>query len=229
LKDVELTFSRGEFTVVLGSNGSGKSTLLNLIAGTVRPDYGKIMLEDSEVTFLPEHRRSRWISRIFQDPLKGTAPDLSLLENLRLASLRTGKKRLVIGTGSDFRRKAAEKVATLGLGLEEKLDQPMGTFSGGQRQALSLLMAVMSEAKILLLDEPTAALDPRTATVVMELANRLIRQYGLTALLITHQLKDAITYGNRVVLLSEGSVVADRTGESRKSLQVNDLLKWFGV
>lgn len=229
LKDINLTFEKGGYTVLLGANGSGKSTLLNTIAGTVLPDHGTIELNGTDVTGIPDYRRSRWISRIFQDPLKGTAPELTLLENLRLAGLRTGKKRFTIGTDSAFRKTASEHVASLGLGLEKKLDQAMGTLSGGQRQAISLLMAVMDEATILLLDEPTAALDPKTAKVVMELADRLIRQFGLTALLITHQLKDAVSYGDRVIVLSEGMVAADVSGESRKSLQVSDLLKWFGV
>ncbi|MFM2207627.1 MAG: hypothetical protein RL213_1602 [Bacteroidota bacterium] len=228
LKDISLEIADGEYVIVLGANGSGKSTLLNTIAGTSSPDSGSVTVDGSDITSLPEHIRARWISRIFQDPLKGTSPELTLLENLRLAALRTKRKSFIIGTGQAFRRSAAERVATLGLGLENKMDQPVGTLSGGQRQALSLLMAVMDDTRILLMDEPTAALDPRTATTVLELADRLIRQYRLTALMITHQLKDAIAYGDRILVLSEGRIVADLAEDSRKSLQVSDLLKWFG-
>lgn len=227
LNDVSLLIPRGQFAVLLGANGSGKSTLMNLVAGTVQPDSGRILLDGQDVTGTPDYGRSRWVSRIFQDPLTGTAPSLSLLENLRLAALRCKPKTLTVGTGKEFRKRASEMVSSLELGLETKLDQPVGTLSGGQRQALSLLMAVMDDTRILLLDEPTAALDPRTSVRVMELADRIIRQYGLTAVMITHQLKDAIRFGDRILVLSEGRVLADISGQERNSLQVNDLLKWF--
>lgn len=229
LDDISLHIPRGEFVVLLGANGSGKSTLLNAVAGTVIADSGIIRLDGQDVTRLPEHRRSRWVSRIFQNPLSGTAPELTLLENFRLAALRTHRFGLRIGTGAAFRRKVQEDVAALGLQLENKLDQKMGTFSGGQRQALSLLMAVADEAKIILLDEPTAALDPRTATLVMELADRLIREHQLTAILITHQLKDAVRYGDRTLLMSAGKITRDLPREDRKSLTINNLLDWFEV
>lgn len=229
LDDVTLQIPRGEFVVLLGANGSGKSTLLNAVAGTVIADSGSIHLDGQDVTRLPEHRRSRWVSRIFQNPLSGTAPELTMLENFRLAALRTHRFGLRIGTGSTFRKKVQADVATLGLQLENKLDQKMGTFSGGQRQALSLLMAVADEAKVILLDEPTAALDPRTATLVMELADRLIRQHQLTAILITHQLKDAVRYGDRTLLMSAGKITRDLRQEDRKSLTINHLLDWFEV
>ena len=229
LHDVSLHIPRGEFVVLLGANGSGKSTLLNCIAGMVTADSGNILLDGQDVTRLPEFKRSRWVSRIFQNPSSGTSPDLTLLENYRLAALRTRHFGLRIGTTAEFRRTVQEHVASLGLQLEDKLDQKMGTFSGGQRQALSLLMAVADQAKVILLDEPTAALDPRTANLVMELADKLIRQHELTAILITHQLKDALRYGDRILLLSDGKIGRDLRGEERKSLHINDLLHWFEV
>lgn len=229
LNDVSLEIPSGQFVVLLGSNGSGKSTLLNSIAGSAIADSGKIEIDKVNLTRLAEHRRSRWISRIFQNPLAGTSPDLTLLENYRLATLRTQRFGFRIGTNAAFRKKVQDEVATLGLQLEDKLDQKMGTLSGGQRQALSLLMAVADKAKVILLDEPTAALDPRTAVLVMELANRLIREHGLTAILITHQLNDALRYGDRVLLMSEGRITQDLQGESRKSLHIKDLIRWFEV
>ncbi len=229
LRDLSINVQEGEFVVVLGSNGSGKSTLLNAIAGTIRLDGGGIYIDGHDVTRLPDHSRSRWVARIFQNPVMGTAPDLSILENFRLAALRTKTKKATVGTSAEFRTMVEEHVNTVGLGLEGKLDQAMGTLSGGQRQALALLMAVMDETKVLLLDEPTAALDPRTAHTVMELANRIIQKYRLTTLLVTHQMKDALQYGDRVLFLTEGKISKDVSGKARNELQINDLLRWFEV
>ncbi|MFM7218319.1 MAG: ABC transporter ATP-binding protein [Bacteroidota bacterium] len=229
LNNVSLEIPSGEFVVLLGSNGSGKSTLMNVIAGSEMTDQGKVMIDGKDVTNSSAHDRSSDVARIFQQPTAGTASELTLLENFRLAALRTQSKGLRIGTGPAFRALVKEKVATLGLGLENKIDQEMGTFSGGQRQALTLLMAVMDKTKVLLLDEPAAALDPRTSARIMELSEQLVKEHRLTAILITHELKDALRYGDRVILLSEGSIVQDVSGNDRKNLDINRLLGWFGV
>ncbi|TAH42605.1 MAG: ATP-binding cassette domain-containing protein [Bacteroidetes bacterium] len=228
LSEINLTIKSGEFVVLIGSNGSGKSTLMNSLADTVIPDSGKILVDGIDATNLPEHKRCKWIARLFQNPLLGTAPDLSVLENFRLAALRTQKKGLQIGTGKKFRDEVADHVGALGLDLEKKLDQPVGTLSGGQRQAMTLSMAVMDEAKILLMDEPTAALDPKTSEVFMKLAKRVIAERRLTCILITHQLKDALNYGNRLILLREGKIIHDIQGDKKEKLTQNELFVWFG-
>ena len=227
LRNVSVTIGKGEFVVLLGSNGSGKSTLLNTIAGTVIPDSGTVLIEDNNVTRMPDFERSRWISRIFQDPLSGTAPDLSVVENFRLASLRTGSKKLVNGISRDFRSRVAGQVSQLGIGLESRLDVPVGSLSGGQRQALTLLMASMDYSGVMLLDEPAAALDPRTADQVMTLADRIIREKQITAILVTHNLRDAIRYGTRIILMSEGSIKKDIDKKSAANLDISDLYSWF--
>ncbi|MEO3403478.1 ATP-binding cassette domain-containing protein [Mucilaginibacter sp. CAU 1740] len=224
---ISLDIADEEFLVIVGSNGSGKTTLLNLIAGTVLPGDGTISIDGSEVTKLPDYKRSEWIARVFQNPLSGTAPDLSILDNFRLAALRTKTKGLSIGINDAFKKQVKEKIATLGMGLQDKIDQPMGTLSGGQRQALTLLMSVMDSCKVLLLDEPTAALDPRSAEVVMRTADSLIREFKLTAVLITHNLKDAFTYGTRIIQMSEGLIINDLNQKKKASLKQNDLFDWF--
>jgi putative ABC transport system ATP-binding protein len=213
--------------VIVGANGSGKSTLLNLVAGSIRPTSGDVVLDGQTVTRLADYERSRWIARVFQNPLSGTAPDLSILDNFRLASLRTQRKGFGIGTTATFKKQVQEKVATLGMELENKLEQPMGTLSGGQRQALTLLMSVMDECRILLLDEPTAALDPRSANLVMEAANQLINNFKLTAILITHNLKDAHTYGNRLIQMGEGRILRDFATVNKLELTQNKIFEWF--
>ena len=246
LKNVHKTFNRGkanqvdaingvdlhvdekEFLVIVGSNGSGKTTLLNLIAGSVLPSSGSIYIDDNNVTSLADYNRSKWIARVFQNPLSGTAPDLSILDNFRLAAIRTKTKGLSIGMDEQFKKQVKEKIATLGMGLESKIEQPMGTLSGGQRQALTLLMSVMDNCKLLLLDEPTAALDPRSAEVVMKTADKLVKDFGLTAILITHNLKDAFNYGNRIIQMAEGKVIKDMTSAQKSVLKQNDLFDWFG-
>lgn len=227
LSAINIALQPGDYVVVIGANGSGKSTFLNLIAGSVFPTEGTVKLEGNDVTNLKEYERSKWIARVFQNPLSGTAPDLSILTNFRLASLRTKSKKLVIGTDKQFTERVKEKISLLKMGLENKLDQPMGSLSGGQRQALTLLMSVMDEAKILLLDEPTAALDPRSANLIMSTADALIKEYKLTALLVTHNLKDAHLYGNRILQFSEGKIMRDLSGEEKSKLELNDLFQWF--
>lgn len=225
---VSLTIKKEEFVVIVGANGSGKTTLLDMIAGSVFPTSGKIVINDENVTKLPDYRRSRWIARVFQNPMSGTAADLSILDNFRLASIRTRSKGLTIGITEDFKKQVKEKISVLGMGLENKIDQHIGTLSGGQRQALTLLMSVMDTCDVLLLDEPTAALDPRSADLVMRTADKLIKEYKLTAILITHNLKDAYNYGNRLILMGEGLVAKDLNTADKSALTQNDLFGWFG-
>ena len=228
LDDVSLVIQTGAFVVLIGANGSGKTTLLNVIAGALTPSTGTVAFDAQDVTRLPEHRRSRWVARVFQNPLSGTAPELSILDNFRLASLRTTRKGLRIGSSEAFRRTVRDRIATLGMGLEAKVDQPMGTLSGGQRQALTLLMSVMAPTDILLLDEPTAALDPRSAELIMRTADQLARDYQLTTVLITHNLRDAHTYGDRLILMGEGRVVRDLDAAAKGRLELAQLAEWFG-
>jgi putative ABC transport system ATP-binding protein len=227
LKDVSLTIHEKEFVVIVGSNGSGKSTLLNIIAGAEFASSGKVIINKTDATRIAEYKRSKWIARVFQNPLSGTAPDLSIIDNFRLAALRTQSKKLTIGVNDSFKKLVKEKIALLNMGLENKIEQQMGTLSGGQRQALTLLMSVMDETKILLLDEPTAALDPHSANIVLQTANELIKQYQLTAILITHNLKDAHTYGNRLIQMSEGNIIKDLTTEQKSKMEITELFKWF--
>jgi putative ABC transport system ATP-binding protein len=227
LIDLSLKITEKEFLVIVGSNGSGKTTLLNIIAGAIYCSEGKILIDNRDVTHLAEYKRSQWIARVFQNPLSGTAPDLSIIDNFRLAALRTQTKKLSIGIDTAFKNKVKEKIALLHMGLENKIEQPMGTLSGGQRQALTLLMSVMDETKILLLDEPSAALDPRSANTILQTADWLIKEYQLTAVLITHNLKEAHQYGNRLIQMSEGKIVKDLEAAEKNNLLLNDLFGWF--
>jgi putative ABC transport system ATP-binding protein len=227
LSDVSLTIEKGEFAVMIGSNGSGKTTLLNIISGAEKSSDGKVLFSNNDVTAYHEYKRSKWVARVFQNPLSGTAPNLTILDNFRLASLRTTRKKLVIGVNDAFKKQVQERIATLGMGLENKVEQPMGSLSGGQRQALTLLMSVMDNTEILLLDEPTAALDPKSSTTVLETADTLIKQYKLTALLITHNLKDAHQYGNRLIQMAEGKILRDFKNVEKSKLQLQDMFNWF--
>jgi len=225
---ITLNIKKEEFLVIVGANGSGKTTLLDMVAGSVFPNSGTIDIYGQNVTKLPDYRRSQWIARVFQNPVSGTASDLSILDNFRLAAIRTRPKGLSIGINETFKNQVKEKISTLGMGLENKIEQQMGTLSGGQRQALTLLMSVMDSCKVLLLDEPTAALDPRSAELVMSTADELIKDYKLTAILITHNLKDAYKYGDRIILMGEGKVVKDLDAKHKAALKQNDLFDWFG-
>lgn len=227
LRETSLQISVGEYVMIVGSNGSGKSTLLNLLAGSTTPTTGKILLDTADVTLWPDFKRSKLIARVFQNPLSGTAGELSILENFRLAALRTGNRFLTNGLTSKFREKVKSEISRLHLGLEDTFDRKMGSLSGGQRQALTLLMAVMSPCKILLLDEPTAALDPRTSEMVMRIADEIIREHQLTAVHITHQMKDATKYGDRLLMMKEGDVEKNISGEEKKALQPASLYEWF--
>lgn len=227
LKDISLNIQKGEFVVMIGTNGSGKSTLLNLILGSIEASNGSISIDNNDITRLPEHRRSPWVSMVFQNPAHGTAPDLSILENFRLAALRTQGKGLRMGIDRNFRERVRDNIATLGMGLESKLDQSIGSLSGGQRQALTLLMGVMDSTSILLMDEPTAALDPKSSQVVMQLADKINKEMGITILLITHSMKDAMHYGERLLMFDGGSIVRDIQGDDKKNLTLAEIQDWF--
>jgi len=228
LKDISLQIDKGEFLVMVGVNGSGKSSLLNIIDGAESPTSGSIEINGTDVTAFPEYKRSRWVARVFQNPNNGTAPDLSILDNFRLAALRTRRKKLRIGINTAFRKNVQEKIATLGMGLENKINQPMGSLSGGQRQALTLLMSIMDDSDILLLDEPTAALDPKSSQVVLRLADKLNKEFGMTAMFITHNLKEAQQYGNRLVQIHQGKIIRDFNSEAKGKLLLQDLYELFG-
>ena len=228
LDDVTLHLEKGDFVTLIGSNGAGKSTLMAAVAGEFYPDAGRVSLDGRDVTFVPDHRRARQIGRLFQDPLKGTAPHMTIEENMALAYLRAARRSGVFSTIRAKDRAAfREQLAALGLGLEDRLSQPVGLLSGGQRQALTLLMATLVTPKLLLLDEHTAALDPKTAHKVLTLTEKIISENRLSTLMVTHNMKDAIRYGNRLVMMHEGNIIYDVSGEEKANLQVSDLLAKF--
>ena len=227
LDKITIDLAPGEYTVLIGVNGCGKSSLLQVIAGSMLPDSGRIWMNEQDVTRTTEHRRSHSIARLFQNPLLGTAPALSILENFRLAALRSKNKGLRIGIDHAFREKVAMQISRLGMGLENRLDLPMAALSGGQRQALTLLMGTMDECSIILMDEPASALDPRSAELVMNLADEIIRERNLTALLVTHQLEDCVHYGNRVIQMEGGRIIREAKGDKKKNLTVDTLRSWF--
>lgn len=227
IQDLQLQIASEDFVVVVGANGSGKSTLLNLLSGTYPPDEGNILFDGVSVNQLQEYQRSKYIARLFQNPLMGTAPELSILENFRLAALRSSPKKLGLGINTAFRQSVADNIQQVGMGLENKLDTPMGQLSGGQRQALALLMSTMDDCKILLMDEPTSALDPRSSELIMELAKNIIQEKKICALLVTHRLKDGIQFGNRILFMKEGKVEKDVNGDEKRLLSLESLYSWF--
>ena len=227
LGGVNLTLNDGDFVTVIGGNGAGKSTLLNAIAGVWKPDYGTIELDGIDVTNMPEHKRARFLGRVFQDPMKGTAPDMEIAENLAIASKRGVRRRFRWGVKKADRKKFQELLATLDLGLENRLSSKVGLLSGGQRQAVTLLMASMNRPKLLLLDEHTAALDPKTAKKVLEISDKIISENNLTAMMVTHNMKDAIVHGNRLIMMHNGRIIFDVSGEEKKKLTVEALIEKF--
>ena len=228
LEGLNLQLEKGDFVTILGSNGTGKSTLFNTIAGTYRPDSGKVYLDGKDITSLPDYKRSKDIGRLFQDPLKGTAPNMTIEENLALAYLRANHATSPFSMISKKdRAEFREKLSMLGLGLEDRMNQPVGLLSGGQRQALTLLMATLVTPKILLLDEHTAALDPGTAEVVLELTKKIVAEHNITCLMITHNLASSLELGNRTIMMQNGRIALDLKNEQRQGLTPDDLLKLF--
>ena len=231
LNGVSLQMEAGDFATIVGSNGAGKSTLFNAITGGFIADEGSILLGGQDITFAPEHQRSKVIGHLFQDPLKGTAPNMTIEENLALAYLRAGTAPNAIFSRISRKDKEIfrEKLALLDMGLEDRMKQPVGLLSGGQRQALTLLMATLVTPKLLLLDEHTAALDPKTAAKVLTLSEKIVEENHLTTLMITHNMKDAIKYGNRLIMMHEGHIIYDVAGEEKQKLHVSDLLAKFQI
>ena len=227
LRGVSLTLNDGDFVTVIGGNGAGKSTMLNAVAGVWPIDQGSISIDGIDVTGLPEYKRAKYLGRVFQDPMTGTAATMEIQENLALAARRGQKRGLKWGITKTDREKYHEILKELDLGLEERMSSKVGLLSGGQRQALTLLMAALQKPKVLLLDEHTAALDPKTAAKVLELSDKIIAENHLTAMMVTHNMRDAIAHGNRLIMMNEGQVALDISGDEKKSLTVEDLLMKF--
>ena len=227
LKGINLTLSDGDFVTVIGGNGAGKSTLLNAIAGTFKIDEGSIILDGVDVTNIPEYKRAKFLGRVFQDPMMGTAAGMQIDENLAIAALRGKKHTLRWGVRAENKAYYRELLKQLDLGLEDRLTTKVGLLSGGQRQAVTLLMASMNKPSLLLLDEHTAALDPKTAEKVLNITDKIVNENKLTTLMMTHNMKDAIKHGNRLIMLHEGRIIIDVSGDEKKNLTVEDLLKMF--
>ena len=227
LIDIRLRLETGDFVTVIGGNGAGKSTLLNLVAGVFPCDRGSIVLDGTDIARQPEYMRAKLLGRVFQDPMRGTASEMGIEENLAMA-YRRGKRRTlrwgITGREREFYR---ERLKKLGLGLEDRMSSKVGLLSGGQRQALTLLMATLQKPKLLLLDEHTAALDPRTAKNILELTGEIVAEDRLTTMMVTHNMRDAIRYGNRLIMMDEGRIIYDIAGEEKRGLEVEDLLKKF--
>lgn len=227
LNNFSITINEGDFVTVIGGNGAGKSTLMNAIAGVWKVDEGSIIIDGEDVTQLPEHKRAEYLGRVFQDPMLGTAATMEIQENLALAKRRGEKRTLRNGITKKEVEEYKEMLKILDLGLEERMTSKVGLLSGGQRQALTLLMATLKKPKLLLLDEHTAALDPKTAAKVLETTEKIVQRDKITTLMITHNMKDAIAHGNRLIMLNEGRVILDISGEEKKNLTVSELLKKF--
>lgn len=229
LEDINLTLAEGDFVTVIGNNGAGKSTMLNCIAGVHNVDKGSIVLDGRDVTKLPEHKRARWMGRVFQDPLKGTAFDMTIEENLAIAYYKNNARGLSPGITARDRELFREKLSVLEMGLEDKMTQKVKLLSGGQRQALTLFMAAITEPKLLLLDEHTAALDPAAASKVLALTDKCAEDPKLCTLMITHNMKDALRHGNRTILMKDGKIVMDISGEKRRQMTVENLIEKFSI
>ncbi len=227
LNGVDLHLKEGDFVTIIGGNGAGKSTMLNMIAGVYPIDAGKIVLDNINLSRMPEYKRAKYLGRVFQDPMKGTAGGMQIDENLALAYRRGHSRTLRWGINKSERENYTKELKSLGLGLEDRLTTKVGLLSGGQRQALTLLMATLQKPKLLLLDEHTAALDPKTAKTVLELTEKIVNENHLTALMVTHNMKNAIRLGNRLIMMHEGRVIYDVSGEEKKNLKVVDLLTKF--
>ncbi len=227
LQGVNLTLNDGDFVTIIGSNGAGKSTFLNALAGVWPIDDGQILINNKDITKMPEYKRAAFLGRVFQDPMNGTAATMNIEENLALAKRRGKHRSLKIGITAAERKEYKEALTQLGLGLEDRMTSKVGLLSGGQRQALTLLMATLQKPELLLLDEHTAALDPKTAHKVLKLTNELVEKLNLTALMVTHNMRDAIQTGNRLIMMHEGRIIYDVAGEEKKNLQVDDLLHKF--
>lgn len=227
IKNLNLKINEGDFVTVIGGNGAGKSTLLNLIAGVYPLSGGEIFLDSKNISLLAEHQRAKHIGRVFQDPLMGSAADMEIIENLALANKRSKKRRLKFGISPGDRKLFSEKVKQLDLGLESRLNTKVGLLSGGQRQALTLLMATLDKPKLLLLDEHTAALDPKIAKKVLNLTDDLIKADNITTFMVTHNMRDAIEHGNRLIMMHDGEIILDIAGQEKANLTINDLLLKF--
>ena len=228
LNSLNLAVNKGDFVTVIGSNGAGKSTMLNCVAGTYRPDGGNVAIDGEDVTKSPEHKRACYLARVFQDPTMGTAASMTIEENLSLAELRGHKRGLKQGVNRERRKRYREVLKVLGLGLENRLRDKVGLLSGGQRQSLALLMTTLTMPRLLLLDEHTAALDPKTADKVMELTDHMVRENNLTTLMVTHNMNQALKHGNRMIMLHQGQVQLDVSGEEKQDLTVREVVAKFG-
>lgn len=229
LDGVSYEINQGDFVTILGTNGAGKSTLLNVIAGTVELDSGKIMLDDENITWMREYKRARSIGRLFQDPLKGTAPNMTILENLGLAYSRGKRSTLSRAIKKSDIPYFKEQLAKLHLGLEDRMDTKVGLLSGGQRQALTLLMATLVTPKLLLLDEHTAALDPKTASTIMQVTDELVKEHDIPTIMITHNIRQALEYGNKLLVMNEGKIVKELNTEEKKHTTVEELLSMYDL
>jgi putative ABC transport system ATP-binding protein len=233
LKEVSLHLDNGDFVTIIGSNGAGKSTLLNCISGSYESNDGTIVLDGKEIQYMKEHKRSKMIGRLFQDPLKGSAPDMTIEENLELAFRRGNKKNglydrfLKIGLTKDEREFMKEKISHLELGLEDRFNTKVGLLSGGQRQALTLMMSTINTPTLLLLDEHTAALDPKTAKKVMEITDKVVNENKITTIMITHNIQQALEYGNRMIVMSEGNILMEFSKEEKSKMSVEDVMKIY--
>ena len=224
IEDLSLELKKGDFATIIGSNGAGKSTLFNAICGDFLTDAGSIELDGRDITFMPQHARARSIGRLYQDPMRGTAPGMTIEENLALAA---GKGGWLSHTTRQEKERFREELKKLDIGLEERMSHPVGLLSGGQRQALTLLMATMNPPKLLLLDEHTAALDPKTAELIMQLTDKIVKEKQLTTIMVTHNLRYAVEYGNRLVMMHNGHMILDKKGKEKEDMAIDDILTLF--
>lgn len=227
LDNLNFNVKEGEFVTIIGGNGAGKSTLFNVISGSIVCDSGKIELDNQDITYMPEHRRASFIGRIFQDPMKGTAPNMTVGENLIIAYMRSTKKHMLRGPSKNDKKLIREHLAELGLGLEDRMNTKIGLLSGGQRQAITLTMATLVKPKLLLLDEHTAALDPLSAKNVLDITNKIVSENNITTLMITHNISSALAFGNRTIMMDSGNIAIDINGDERRNLSVQDVLNKF--